>query len=139
MQDNNQPERPHRRRKESTSLKYVVIPTLLILLFIAAAGIFFFTKDNGREKQLVSEPLEKIERTPPPWQTKPLTETKEEIIPEKDSLITKTEEGQIQESIVPETPEEKRAKECRIRYRNTKRANRRTARPFLDSSFLQGI
>lgn len=114
MQDNNQPERPHRRRKESTSLKYVVIPTLLILLFVAAAGIFFFSKDNGREKRLVSEPLEKIERTPPPLETKPLTETKEEIIPEKDSLITKTEEGQIQESIVPETPEEKRAKECRI-------------------------
>ena len=116
MQDQNNPEKPHRRKKDQGLPKPVLMLIVLLLLVTAGIGIFFFSGPDEGEEQL---PVESLDTTPSlstssndaSLQPTPAGETELEQQP----LIPASEDQMAEEPVIAETtPEEKREKECRI-------------------------
>lgn len=119
MQDQNNPEKPHRRKKNQGLPKSILIVITLLLLIIFGIGIFFFSGPEKVEEQLPPESLDT---------SASLSTTGDDNGVEIDSdldtvSVTTTPDTIGEEQLVDgppiietatETPEEKRAKECRI-------------------------
>ena len=118
MQDQNNPERPHRRKNQGLP-KSILIVIILLLLIIFGIGIFFFSGPEKVEEQLPSESLD----TSPSLSTTG-DDKGGEIVSDLETVsVTTTPDTIGEEQLVDgppiietaaETPEEKRAKECKI-------------------------
>lgn len=115
MQDPNNPEKPHRRKKSQGTPKGAFIIIALLFIVIAGAGIFLFS--GPEDEPLLTEPLD----TGPPaveettvQRAIPGTVSESEQIPQ---AMRSDDTGETEPTSVEgkaETPEQKKALECKV-------------------------
>lgn len=119
MQDQDKPEKKHRRNKGSEFPKSILILLLIILLAAGAWFTFFFGTEESREPVGV-ESLETSGQTLSEEDRRLLQPSKDDATPGtgQETLSTTAEDARVEEPVfaqpVIETPEEKRARECNV-------------------------
>jgi len=118
MDDQNHPEREHPRKRNPEPLKPVLIGFVVILLLIAGAGLFYFkTTETGPEPAMVEQPPVEERQLPEDRGERGLEGEEaadgkgEPVTPEVPGIGPPEVEAPL---LAPETPEEKRARECGI-------------------------
>lgn len=120
MQENNQPEKPHRRKNTSRHLKPVFI--ILILLILAAAGttLYLFSGAGDNQLSVTEESLDDTStQSQPVAAGENIPQYMSDTLPGVENTpVDSAEEDPVGDHIVSElqveSPEEKQARECRI-------------------------